>query len=190
MADPPQDAQGFVLWFTGVSGAGKTTLANAVDSVLRRHRRTEILDGDEVRRYLSAGHGFSKADRDAHVRRIGFVAALLARNGIATIVAAISPYAEARGEARRLAEVDGTPFVEVGVTAALETLTLRDSKGLYRRALSGELPNFTGISDPYEPPTAADLTICTDDELIPISVEKIFAVLSGRGLLTGGIAGG
>jgi adenylyl-sulfate kinase len=183
LADRPEHAQGFILWLTGLSGAGKTTLANGVGAVLRRSRRTELLDGDEVRRYLSAGAGFSKADRDDNVRRIGFVAALLGRNGIATIVAAISPYAAARNEVRRMAEADRTPFVEVHVTAALDTLISRDPKGLYRRALSGELPHFSGISDPYESPTCPDLAVCTDDEPIAVSVERILAVLRKGGLL-------
>jgi adenylyl-sulfate kinase len=175
--------RGFVLWLTGLSGAGKTTIANGVGAVLSRHRKTEILDGDEVRRYLSAGAGFSKEERDANVRRIGFVAALLGRNGVAAIVAAISPYEAARAEVRGLTEADRTPFVEVHVTATIDALVSRDPKGLYHRALSGDLPNFTGISDQYEPPAYPDLEVHTDREEAHESLGRVLALLRERALL-------
>src|SRR5260221_6485298 len=147
-------SQGFTLWFTGLSGAGKTTLTNElVPQLKERGVKIEVLDGDEVRTNLSKGLGFSKEDRDTNVRRIGYVARLLAKNGVAVITAAISPYAEPRDEVRRLAEADGVPFVEVFVHADLEVLVSRDVKGLYKKALAGEVAHFTGVSDPYEPPS-------------------------------------
>ena len=136
----------------GLSGAGKSTLAYALRDRLAPIRRVEILDGDEVRLHLSKGLGFSREDRDTNVRRIGFVARLLARNGTATVTAAISPYADVRREVRELAERDGVAFVEVHADASLDALAARDVKGLYRKAMAGEIPHFTGVSDPYEPP--------------------------------------
>lgn len=176
---------GFVLWFTGLSGAGKTTLAHSVGSVIGPDAPIEILDGDEVRKYLSAGLGFSKVDRDANVRRIGFVATLLARNGIIAIAAAISPYADARDEVRGLAEIQCVPFIEVYVKAELSTLTARDPKGLYRRALDGEIKNFTGISDPYEAPAAPEITLCTDNCAIGGCTDLVLQFLRRRNLISG-----
>ena len=147
--------RGFIVWFTGLSGAGKSTLAQALKARLAGERPLEILDGDEVRTYLSKGLGFSKEDRDTNIRRIGYVARLLARNGAGVITAAISPYREVRDEVRRLAQEDGIPFVEVFASASIEALTARDVKGLYKKALAGEIAHFTGVSDPYEPPAAA-----------------------------------
>src|SRR5919201_1463123 len=146
--------RGFILWLTGLSGAGKSTLSGALAPALRAERRVEVLDGDEVRTYLSKGLGFSKEDRDTNIRRIGYVARLLARNGVAVVTAAISPYAATREEVRALAQADGVPFVEVFVSASLEKLAERDVKGLYKKALAGEIPHFTGVSDPYEPPAS------------------------------------
>jgi adenylylsulfate kinase len=173
---------GYIVWFTGLSGAGKSTLSRALEPALRTERPVEILDGDEVRTYLSRGLGFSREDRDTNVRRIGFVARLLARNGVAVITAAISPYAETRGEVRRLAEAGGVPFVEVYVSAALEALAKRDPKGLYRKALAGEIPHFTGVSDPYEPPASPAVEVRTD-QLSPAECEqRILDVLVAHGL--------
>src|SRR5689334_13746196 len=139
--------KGFTLWFTGMSGAGKSTLANLVADELRgRGHRVEVLDGDEVRTNLSKGLGFSKEDRDTNIRRIGYVARLLARNGVVAISAAISPYRDVRDEIRKQHE----RFYEVYVKCPLEKLVERDVKGLYKKALAGELPHFTGVSDPYE----------------------------------------
>jgi adenylyl-sulfate kinase len=142
-------SRGFVVWFTGLSGAGKSTIANALKAELeRRGRHAELLDGDDVRTHLSKGLGFSKEDRDTNIRRIGYVARLVARSGGVAITAAISPYREVRDEVR--AQTPG--FVEVYMRCAIETLTERDTKGLYRKALAGEIANFTGVSDPYEEP--------------------------------------
>ncbi|HUR33745.1 MAG TPA: adenylyl-sulfate kinase [Vicinamibacterales bacterium] len=174
---------GAILWFTGMSGAGKSTLAAAVGERLRGMRAVEILDGDAVRANLSSGLGFSREDRDTNVRRIGFVARLLARHGVFVIAAAISPYAAARHEVRRLAEADGLAFVEVFVNPSLQSLIARDVKGLYKRALAGELANFTGVSDPYEPPLAPDLEIRTDTERAEASAARILALLVERGLV-------
>ena len=174
---------GYVVWLTGLSGAGKTTLAQRLYEALGREGHREILDGDEVRPFLSTELAFSRRDRDTNVRRIAFVARLLARNGVAVLVSAISPYREARAEARAAIEACGCPFVEVFVTAALQVLIQRDPKGLYRRALAGEIPQFTGISDPYEPPRAADLVIESDVEDVETSLTRVMEVLRSRGLL-------
>ncbi|TCJ20322.1 adenylyl-sulfate kinase, partial [Rubrobacter taiwanensis] len=150
--------RGFTLWFTGLSGAGKTTISEIVEKELReRLGKVEVLDGDIVRTNLSKGLGFSKEDRDINVLRIGFVANLLTRNGVAVIVSAISPYKEARDQVRR--EIG--EFVEVYVDAPVEVCAERDVKGLYKKAFSGEIQQFTGVSDPYEPPVAPELHIRT-----------------------------
>jgi adenylylsulfate kinase len=173
--------QGFVLWFTGLSGAGKSTLAEYLTPILRqRGKPVEVLDGDVVRTNLSKGLGFSKEDRDTNVRRIGFVANLLARNGVAAITAAISPYHSVRQECRQLCDAQ---FVEVFVNAPLEVVEKRDTKGLYKKARSGEIPNFTGVSDPYEAPTEAEIEVFTGDESIEESANKILAYLEERGLI-------
>jgi adenylyl-sulfate kinase len=175
--------RGFIVWFTGLSGAGKSTLSRALEPTLRAERRVEILDGDEVRTYLSKGLGFSREDRDTNVRRIGFVARLLARNGVAVITAAISPYAETRAEVRRLAEADAVPFVEVYVSAALEALARRDPKGLYRKARQGELRGFTGVDDPYEPPLDPEMVLSTGDRPADQLSCEIISYLEGKAYL-------
>jgi sulfate adenylyltransferase len=175
--------RGFVLWFTGLSGAGKSTLALAVKEKLAGRQRVEILDGDEVRTHLSKGLGFSREDRDTNIRRIGFVARLLARHGVAAIGAAISPYAATRAEVRALAEKEGIPFLEVYAQAELAALVERDVKGLYRKALAGEVAHFTGVSDPYEAPTSPDLAVRTDRETVEESLGRIVGLLEERGLL-------
>ena len=180
---PEGEARGFIVWLTGLSGAGKSTLARALRERLRQTRAVEILDGDEVRTYLSKGLGFSKEDRDTNIRRIGYVARLLARHGVAVITAAISPYADTRHEVRRLAAADGVPFVEVFVDADLDTLMTRDVKGLYEKALAGEIPHFTGISDPYEAPDDPDVTVRSDHESVDESAGKILDTLEDRGLV-------
>ncbi len=174
---------GFILWFTGLSGAGKSTLANAVAAELRGAHRIEILDGDEVRTHLSRGLGFSREDRDTNVHRIGFVARTLAQHGVGVITAAISPYAQTRAAVRALAEERGIAFVEVFAHSSLEALVARDVKGLYKQALAGEVEHFTGISDPYEVPTAPDVRVETDRETVAQSTAKIVAALRARGLL-------
>jgi adenylyl-sulfate kinase len=171
-------SQGFTLWFTGLSGAGKTTLTDAIVPVLRaRGVKIEVLDGDEVRTNLSKGLGFSKEDRDTNIRRIGYVARLLARNGVGVMAAAISPYRELRDEVRRQIEADGAVFVEVYVKASLDTLIARDVKGLYKKALAGEIKQFTGVSDPYEAPRQPELLIESDHETVAESAAKIIAKL-------------
>jgi adenylylsulfate kinase len=174
---------GAILWFTGLSGSGKSTLATAVGQRVRAVRTVEILDGDEVRTHLSKGLGFSREDRDINIRRIGFVARLLARHNVFVITATISPYAETRNEVRRLAEAEGIPFVEVFVDPSLDALVARDVKGLYKKAMSGEIDHFTGISDPYEPPANPDVVIHTDGELVEVSANRILRALVAKGIL-------
>ena len=177
-------SQGFTLWFTGLSGAGKTTLTQEIVPQLKaRGVKVEVLDGDEVRTNLSKGLGFSKEDRDTNIRRIGYVARLLARNGVGVIVAAISPYREIRREVRHDIETNGAAFVEVFVKASLDTLVQRDVKGLYKKAIAGEIANFTGVSDPYEEPEAAEIVINSDTEAIAESAAKIIAYLEENSLI-------
>jgi adenylyl-sulfate kinase len=166
--------KGFALWFTGLSGSGKSTLAARLrDVLLERGLKVEVLDGDEVRRNLSKGLGYSKEDRDTNIRRIGWVCHLLTRNDVVAIAAAISPYREIRDENRALIG----RFVEVYCDCDLETLKGRDPKGLYDKALKGEITNFTGVNDPYEPPERAEVVIDTSCESIDDSVHKVVATL-------------
>jgi adenylylsulfate kinase len=167
---------------TGLSGAGKSTLAAAVRDVMAATHPVDVLDGDEIRAYLSKDLGFSREDRETNIRRIGFVARLLARHGVMAIAAAISPYKATRDEVRALARADGITFVEVFVNAALDSLVARDVKGLYRLALAGDLKNFTGISDPYEPPVEPEVMVCTDRESIQESTAKILKALAHAGV--------
>src|SRR4029079_9758667 len=175
--------RGFILWFTGLSGSGKSTLAEALKPRLEKGRRVEILDGDEVRTHLSKGLGFSKEDRDTNIRRIGYVARILARNGVVAIGAAISPYRDARREVHRLAAQEGIPFLEVYAHAELDSLIERDVKGLYKKAIAGTIDHFTGISDPYEPPEYPDVVVETDRESVEESLARILAALTDRGLV-------
>ena len=178
--------EGLTIWFTGLSGAGKSTVANLlVDRLRGMGRRVELLDGDEVRKNLSSGLGFSKEDRDANIRRIAYVAKLLSRNGVIAITAAISPYREIRDEARR--EIGN--FVEVFVDCPLEICEERDVKGLYARARAGEIQQFTGISDPYEPPRSPEVTLHTDKESPEESVNQIVARLGDLGYLSSELVG-
>ena len=173
-------SKGFVVWFTGLSGAGKSTIATALQSELtRRGRHSELLDGDEVRMHLSKGLGFSKEDRDTNIRRIGYVARLIARSGGVAITAAISPYREVRDELRGQTPV----FVEVFVRAPLDTLVERDTKGLYRKAIAGEIANFTGVSDPYEEPLHPEVVCDTSVESPAQSVTKVLDQLERLGYL-------
>jgi adenylyl-sulfate kinase len=173
--------KGFTLWFTGLSGAGKSTLSQAVAGRLRKYgAAVELLDGDVVRTRLSKGLGFTKADRDDNIRRIGFVCELLSSHGVIAIAAAISPYRAVRDEVRsRIPN-----FVEVFVDCPISVLTERDSKGLYKKALAGEIPNFTGISDPYEPPLSPAITIDSSRETPEQSLERIWATLENSGLIS------
>ena len=176
--------RGFTIWFTGLSGSGKTTLAQLLVNELRTFDvKVELLDGDEVRTNLSKGLGFSKEDRDTNIRRIGYVSRLLSRNGVGVITAAISPYREIRDEVRHLITRDGGDFIEVYVQCPIDVLIERDVKGLYKRALAGEIKEFTGVSDPYEEPLNPDVTVKTDCESVEESASKIIAALERRGLL-------
>ncbi len=169
---------GFVVWLTGLSGAGKTTIAHEVAKRIRAAGRpVQVLDGDVIRQNLNQGLGFSRADRDTNIRRIAFVANLLTQNGVAVIVAAISPFRQTRDEAR--AQLGR--FVEVYLKCSLEELVRRDTKGLYARAQRGEIANFTGVSDPYEEPLNPELTLETDRESLRESVAKVLAVLDRLG---------
>ena len=176
--------QGFTLWMTGMSGAGKSTLTGRLNTILReRGLRVELLDGDEVRTHLSKGLTFSKEDRDINVRRIGYVARLLARNGVVVLTAAISPYRDVRDEVRAEHAADGVPFVEVYAEASVEALAARDVKGLYKKALAGEIAHFTGVSDPYEPPLSPEVVVHTAQDPVEQSVAEIVAALTERGLV-------
>lgn len=162
--------QGCTIWFTGLSGAGKTTIAKGVEAQLRiRNFSVEILDGDAVRNYLSKDLGYSKIDRDINIRRIGYVASLLTRNKVITIVSAISPYRETRQEVRDLIE----RFVEVYIKASLSVCEQRDVKGLYLKARRGEIKGFTGVDDPYEEPTNPEIICNTEEESIAQSIDKV-----------------
>src|SRR5918997_2641066 len=173
--------RGFTLWFTGLSGSGKTTISEIVEHELReRERHVEVLDGDIVRTNLSKGLTFSRDDRNINVLRIGFVANLLTRNGVGVIVSAISPYKEARDHVRRKI-VD---FVEVLVDAPLEVCAERDVKGLYEKAFAGEIEQFTGVYDPYEAPAAPELHIKTDEEEPRESAARVIGHLEELGYLT------
>lgn len=165
---------GLAVWFTGLSSSGKTTLSRAVyDLLADSGQRAEILDGDAVRRELCKELGFSKQDRDENIRRIGFVADLLARNGVIVLVSAISPYREIRQEVRnRIGR-----FIEVYVNAPLAVCEQRDAKGLYRRARAGELKCFTGIDDPYEPPLHPEVVCRTDIESVEESAQKVLTAI-------------
>ena len=161
---------GFTLWFTGLSGAGKSTIADIIEKQIKeKGLKIEVLDGDVVRTHLSKGLGFSKEDRDANIRRIGYVASLLSRNGVITITAAISPYREIRDEIRDMHE----NFIEVYVKCPLEIVEKRDVKGLYKKARAGEIPQFTGVSDPYEEPTNPEIVVETDKENAEASANTI-----------------
>jgi adenylyl-sulfate kinase len=153
------DDPGFCLWFTGLSGAGKSTIANlVVDELIARGHRVELLDGDEVREHLSKGLGFSKEDRDTNIRRIGWVAKVLARNGVVAVTAAISPYRELRDEMRSW--IDN--FIEIYIATPFEVCEDRDVKGLYAKARAGDIPQFTGLNDPYEPPLNPEIRVDTE----------------------------
>ncbi len=176
--------KGFTVWFTGLPGSGKSTLANLVgQALIERGMAVEILDGDTIRTHLSKGLGFSKEDRDTNIRRIGWVCQLLTKHGVPNITAAVSPYREVRDEVRQSVEAVGDPgsFIEVFVNCPLEVCEKRDPKGLYKRARLGEITNFTGISDPYEPPEKPEIILNTANESPSESTKKVFAALRMRG---------
>jgi len=178
-------SQGFTLWFTGLSGAGKSTVANLVAARLREQgRKVEILDGDVICTNLSKGLGFSREDRDTNVRRIGYVAELLSRNDVVTIVAAISPFREIRDEIRT--KIGN--FVEVHADCTLDVLVQRDVKGLYAKALRGEIAQFTGVSDPYEAPLQPEVRFASDQETPEQSTERILSALQELGYVQEAVA--
>src|SRR3954454_19568284 len=178
---------GFTLWFTGLSGSGKTTIAHVIGPELdKRGLVVEYLDGDTVRTHLSKGLGFSKEDRDTNIERIGWVGSRLARAGAAVVVSAISPYEEARRKARSLVE-EHARFVLVHVATSLEECERRDPKGLYAKAHTGEIREVTGVSDPYEPPADAELTIQTEGQTPDVSAAAVLARLEELGLLPDGV---
>jgi adenylylsulfate kinase len=184
----PAPGAGFVLWFTGLSASGKTTIANILEPELeRRGLVVDHLDGDIVRTHLSKGLGFSKEDRDTNIARIGWVASRLARAGAAVVVSAISPYEEARRHARGLVE-QHAPFVEVHVATPLEECIRRDPKGLYAAALAGEIDDFTGVSAPYEAPTEPELRLDTTGRTPPESAAEVIARLEELSLLQAEVA--
>ena len=179
-----QSRRGGVVLFTGLSGSGKSTVARALrDRLVEAGRDVTLLDGDVVRRLLSAGLGFSADDRDLNVRRIGYVAAEVARHGGLAVAAPIAPYARSRAAVREMVEDAGAAYLLVHVSTPLEVCEARDRKGLYAKARRGEIASFTGVSDPYEPPTDADLTIDTADVAVADAVETVLAALRDRGLL-------
>jgi adenylyl-sulfate kinase len=179
---------GFTLWFTGLSGSGKSTIAHLVGPELdRRGHIVEYLDGDTVRTHLSKGLGFSKEDRDAHIERVGWVASRLTRHGAVVIAAAISPYEETRRKARELVEQWG-PFVEVFVKASVEECARRDVKGLYEKAFKGEIKEFTGVSDPYEEPTSAEVVVDTEELDPEQAARQIVEKLEQLGLVRSEVA--
>ena len=173
--------KGFTLWFTGMSGAGKSTISAILEKRLREAgANVEVLDGDEVRTHLSKGLGFSKEDRDTNIRRIGWVCELLSRNGVIAIAAAISPYRAVRDEVRaRIAD-----FVEVYVECPVEVLAERDVKGLYKKALAGEISQFTGVSDPYEPPLHPEVVVNSSTETPEDSAQRIWVTLERLGFIS------
>jgi len=181
--------KGFTLWFTGLSGSGKSTLTELLSEEFeKRGYKVEVLDGDVVRTNLSKGLGFSKEDRDINIRRIGFVCDLLSRNGVIAISAAISPYQSVRGENRALVESHGTPFVEVYAKCSLDELVRRDVKGLYKKALSGEIQNFTGVSDPYEAPENPEVEIDSEQQDVQESFRQILDYLEKEELIGAPVA--
>ncbi len=183
---PQQRQEGFCLWFTGLSGSGKSTITtHLVKELRKRGSKLEVLDGDVVRENLSKGLGFSKEDRDTNIRRIAFVANLLSRNDVPVITAAISPYRDIRDEARQMM---GDRFVEAYVKASVEVCEERDVKGLYAKARSGEIKEFTGVSDPYEPPEDPELVIETEQQSPEESAQQILTYLEERQLIPSAVA--
>jgi adenylylsulfate kinase len=176
-------SRGTTVWLTGLSGAGKTTIAEALARQLRAAgREVEVLDGDELRRGLSAGLGFSRKDRDTHVRRVGFVAELLARHGVIALVPVIAPYAATRDEVRAQHDAHGTGYLEVHVATPLAECRQRDVKGLYARVASGELTGMTGVDDPYEEPDKPDLRVDTTGVDITAVARRVLELLIERGV--------
>ena len=180
----PPTAQGATIWLTGLPSAGKTTIARFLAGRLRSEgHRVEVLDGDEIRRFLSAGLGFSREDRNTNVQRIGLVAEVLARNGVLAVVPVIAPYADSREAVRKRHEASGTPYIEVHVATPVEVCSERDVKGLYARQAAGQLTGLTGVDDPYEPPVDPALSLATQSQTPEESADAVHAVLAARGLV-------
>jgi len=176
--------KGFVVWLTGLPASGKTTVARKLKEYLQsRGLRVELLDGDEVRRWLSPEAGFSREDRERHLRRVAYVSKLLARNGVAVLASFVSPYRSVRRQARKLIEDEGLKFIEVYVKCSLEECIRRDPKGLYRRALNGEIKDMTGIQDPYEEPLNPEVIIDTENEKPNECTKKVIEKLENLGLI-------
>jgi adenylylsulfate kinase len=174
---------GATVWLTGLPSAGKTTIAYELAGRLRgAGHLVEVLDGDEIREFISAGLGFSRADRHTNVQRIGFVAELLARNGVMALVPVIAPYADSRDAVRARHDKSGTSYVEVHVATPVEVCSVRDVKGLYAKQAAGELTGLTGVDDPYEEPAAPDLRIESQHQTVQESAASVYALLSERGL--------
>ncbi len=177
--------RGFVVWFTGLPASGKTTVARLVAGVLRgRGYRVELLDGDWVRRTINPDAGFSREERRRHLLRVAWIARLLARNGVIVLCSFVSPYRSVRSEVRGIVEAEGIPFIEVYVKCSLEECMRRDPKGLYRKALKGEIKQFTGVSDAYEPPENPELVIDTEKLRPEEAASKVILFLEEMGLLT------
>ncbi|WP_448316221.1 adenylyl-sulfate kinase [Streptomyces sp. CO7] len=178
-----EHVSGATVWLTGLPSAGKTTIALELAGRLRAEgHRVEVLDGDEIREFLSAGLGFSREDRHTNVQRIGFLAELLSRNGVTTLVPVIAPYADSRDAVRKRHEVGGTPYLEVHVATPLDVCSVRDVKGLYAKQAAGEISGLTGVDDPYEAPEAPDLRIESQDQTVAESAAAVHAALTERGL--------
>ncbi|MGW4201796.1 adenylyl-sulfate kinase [Streptomyces sp. NPDC004726] len=178
-----KDVTGATIWLTGLPSAGKTTIAHALAERLRADgRRTEVLDGDEIREFLSAGLGFSREDRHTNVQRIGFVAELLASHGVTVLVPVIAPYADSREAVRKRHAAEGTPYVEVHVATPVEVCSVRDVKGLYAKQAAGELSGLTGVDDPYEEPLSPDLRIESQHQTVSESAAALHALLTEKGL--------
>ncbi|MBO8185429.1 adenylyl-sulfate kinase [Streptomyces spirodelae] len=178
------EARGATVWLTGLPSAGKTTIATALAELLRGEgRRTEVLDGDEIRTFLSAGLGFSRTDRDTNVQRIGFVSELLASHGVIVLVPVIAPYADSREAVRKRHMAEGTPYLEIHVATPVEVCSQRDVKGLYAKQAAGELSGLTGVDDPYEEPADPDLRLETHGRAVAESATALHTLLKERGLL-------
>ncbi|MFD9859634.1 adenylyl-sulfate kinase [Streptomyces alboflavus] len=175
---------GATVWLTGLPSAGKTTIAHELARTLRAEgHRVEVLDGDEIREFLSAGLGFSRADRDTNVQRIGFVAELLARNGVLALVPVIAPFTDSREAVRKRHQAGGTAYLEVHVATPVEVCSVRDVKGLYAKQAAGEISGLTGVDDPYEEPESPDLRIESQDQTVQESAAAVYALLNERGLV-------
>lgn len=188
MTDTQEDQEnhvtGATIWLTGLPSAGKTTIAYELAARLRGEgHRVEVLDGDEIREFLSAGLGFSREDRHTNVQRIGFVAELLASNGVQVLVPVIAPYADSREAVRKRHESEGTPYVEVHVATPVDVCSVRDVKGLYAKQAAGEISGLTGVDDPYDEPADPDLRIESQNQTVRESAAQLHALLTERGLL-------